>query len=361
MDTNQTIYANTQQTANVNTQQTINVDTQQTMNVNTQQAVNVDTQQTVNVDTQHSASLGSQQAVQVDAQQSLHDFVLNLLTNPDARSAFDLDPEGALRAAGLTDITAADVQDVVPLVVDYAPVHGLAPVTPTTTHLGVDPLLTDTTDVIGQLQQVTHQISINSTYTGADIKAGALGAIAVDPGTVTASATVLPGIGLGIGPNGLTTDLTGVHDVAHTLDADVVSAVDTTTDPLTSDLTNTATNPNTILDTTNNGLLNTPDGLLNGPLAGTTGHLDATLGSLGVNDTLGGVTGQVDTTLSGVTGTVDSLTGDTNGLTNSLTGDLTGGLTGGASGGVSGGVSGNADADASASTSGALGLTDGLL
>ncbi|PWU56369.1 hypothetical protein DLJ47_06365, partial [Micromonospora sp. S4605] len=67
----------------------------------------------------------TQQSVSVDANASLQDFVLNLLADAGARSAFDLDPEGALRAAGLNDITAADVQDVVPLVVDYAPVHGL--------------------------------------------------------------------------------------------------------------------------------------------------------------------------------------------------------------------------------------------
>ncbi|MBQ0903595.1 IniB N-terminal domain-containing protein [Micromonospora sp. U21] len=50
----------------------------------------------------------------------LHDFVLNLFVDVDARAAYDLDPEGALQAAGLTDVTAADVQDVMPLVADYA-------------------------------------------------------------------------------------------------------------------------------------------------------------------------------------------------------------------------------------------------
>ncbi|MBM0258176.1 IniB N-terminal domain-containing protein [Micromonospora sp. 4G55] len=118
--------------------------------------------------------------------QTLHDFVLNLLTNPDAKSAFDLDPEGALQAAGLPDITAADVQDVVPLVVDYAPVHGLAPVAPLAGQLGADPLLTDTTDVVAQLQTVPQDITISSSYSGVDVKAGVLGAIAVDPTSVAA-------------------------------------------------------------------------------------------------------------------------------------------------------------------------------
>src|SRR6266581_4234524 len=54
---------------------------------------------------------------------TLHDFVINLLSDADARAAFDLDPDGALRAAGLGDVTPADVRDVLPLVADYVPAH----------------------------------------------------------------------------------------------------------------------------------------------------------------------------------------------------------------------------------------------
>ncbi|RKN25712.1 IniB N-terminal domain-containing protein [Micromonospora musae] len=301
--------------------------------------------------------------------QTLHDFVLNLLTDADARSAFDLDPEGALRAAGLTDITAADVQDVVPLVVDYAPVQGLAPVAPVLGELGAEPLVTDATDVVGQLQQVAQQISVTNGYNGVDVKAGVLGAIAVDPTSVAAGVTVLPGIGLGVGPGGLGTDLTGVHDVAHTLDADVVGAVDSVADPVVGDVTGTLGSPTTVLDATDHGLLGTPEnllggsnGLLGGTLSGTTGQVDGLVDSLGVDDTLGGlglhggggvvppvdvpgtvggVTHQVDGLLSGVTGTVGSVTG---GVTDGVTGDA--------------GVHG----DASASHGGGLlGITDGLL
>ncbi len=57
------------------------------------------------------------------AGQTLHDFVLNLLTDPQALSAFDLDPEGALGNAGLSDISAADVHEIVPLVMDYTPMQ----------------------------------------------------------------------------------------------------------------------------------------------------------------------------------------------------------------------------------------------
>ncbi|WP_424189181.1 IniB N-terminal domain-containing protein [Actinokineospora sp. G85] len=62
------------------------------------------------------------QAPQAAEEQTLHDFVLNLLSDDAARSAFALDPAAALGGAGLGDITAQDVQDVIPLVIDYAPV-----------------------------------------------------------------------------------------------------------------------------------------------------------------------------------------------------------------------------------------------
>src|SRR5204862_129195 len=54
---------------------------------------------------------------------TLHDFVLKLLTNSEARSAFQLDPAGALSAAGLADVSPADVRDLIPLVADVTPMH----------------------------------------------------------------------------------------------------------------------------------------------------------------------------------------------------------------------------------------------
>jgi hypothetical protein len=53
-------------------------------------------------------------------QQTLHDFVLTLLTDQKAMGAFQLDPEGVLNKAGLADITPQDVQEAIPLVMDYA-------------------------------------------------------------------------------------------------------------------------------------------------------------------------------------------------------------------------------------------------
>jgi hypothetical protein len=82
------------------------------------------------------------------AEQTLHDFVLDLLSNDTARSAFGADPAAALAGAGLHDVTPQDVQEVVPLVLDYAPA-GLA--------------LPDTgaaDSVIQQLQAVAHAADI---------------------------------------------------------------------------------------------------------------------------------------------------------------------------------------------------------
>lgn len=55
--------------------------------------------------------------------QTLHDFVLNLLTDQPSLSAFQADPESALAGAGLSDISASDVHEIVPLVMDYVPMH----------------------------------------------------------------------------------------------------------------------------------------------------------------------------------------------------------------------------------------------
>ncbi|MEU5910418.1 IniB N-terminal domain-containing protein [Micromonospora sp. NPDC047527] len=292
----------------------------------------------------------------MDSHQTLHDFVLDLLTNPDARSAFDLDPEGALHAAGLTDITAADVQDVVPLVVDYAPGQGLAPLAPSVGQLGFDPLVTDTTDVVGQLQSVAQQISLTSSPTGVDVKAGVLGALAADPSTVAAGVSVLPGIGLGVGPSGLDTDLTGVADVAHTLDADVVQPVDGIADPLLGDVTGTVGDPTGLLGGTDPSLLG--GDLTGGVLSGAHGQVGGLVGSLGVDDTLGGlglghgsgvvppldvpsvvggVTHQVDGLVPGVTGTVGDVTG---GLTHGVTGDAHDGGPASSDHGLLGGITG---------------------
>ncbi|GAB3189413.1 carbohydrate binding protein with CBM15 domain [Micromonospora palomenae] len=86
-----------------------------------------DTSATINVDSTASAGSTAEMGAAADmvSPQSLQDFVLGLLTNVDARAAYEADPQGALDNAGLNDVTPADVQDIVPLVSDYVPVQGI--------------------------------------------------------------------------------------------------------------------------------------------------------------------------------------------------------------------------------------------
>jgi hypothetical protein len=102
---------------------------------------------------------------------TLQDFVLNLIYDPAARSVFELDPESALQQAGLGDITAADVQQVIPLVLDYAPVTGITGLT------GVDDLTTgvanlDVAGAVAQLQTITSQVAFAPTHSIGDFTAG---------------------------------------------------------------------------------------------------------------------------------------------------------------------------------------------
>lgn len=53
--------------------------------------------------------------------QTLHEFALNLLSDPQALADFNTDPQALLSAAGLDDVSAADVHEIIPLVMDLAP------------------------------------------------------------------------------------------------------------------------------------------------------------------------------------------------------------------------------------------------
>jgi len=296
----------------------------------------------------------------MESTQTLHDFVLNILTNPEARSAFELDPEGTLNAAGLGDITAADVQDVVPLVVDYAPVQGITGLVPAN-DLGLGQLGAldgDATNVIGQLQTVTQQLSIGVPTPSADanVNIAAVGAITVDTtGISLTTSGAIPGIGVAATTSGASVDLSGAHDLATTLDSDVVG-------PVTADATGAV---DATLGTTTGLIPGAPvDGLLGGTddtldtvddqLDGVTGLLGSVTSSVGVppvdlpelDDTLGG-----DSLLSGATSTVDSTLDGVG-----AHGLLGGGAEAHGSAGL-GGLHGSAGADAHAD-GGLLGVTD---
>jgi hypothetical protein len=108
----------------------------------------------------------------MESSPTLQDFVLNLIYDPAARSVFELDPESALQQAGLGDITAADVQQVIPLVLDYAPVTGI------TGLAGADDLTTgvanlDVAGAVAQLQTITSQVAFAPTHSIVEFNAGA--------------------------------------------------------------------------------------------------------------------------------------------------------------------------------------------
>ncbi|MFD4639014.1 IniB N-terminal domain-containing protein [Lentzea sp. NPDC058436] len=95
--------------------------------------------------------------------QTLHDFTLNLLSDPEARSAFQLDPQGSLDAAGLGDVHPADIQELLPLVLDFAPTTALGDFGSTISGLDLDQQL----DLMSTLQNTVGQQVDDNTVLGA--------------------------------------------------------------------------------------------------------------------------------------------------------------------------------------------------
>jgi hypothetical protein len=171
----------------------------------------------------------------MDSSTTLHDFVLNLLCDPTARSAFELDPEGALNAAGLGDITAADVQEVIPLVVDYAPVEGLAALAVTDQVGTVVPDL-DLAGAVRHLQAITQEVALSGAPPTVDATAAVASAVTVTGGGLLGepglAVTGVAGSGLdliGITPSGIgaAAGLSADNDPAATVDADLGATVGT--------------------------------------------------------------------------------------------------------------------------------------
>ncbi|WP_328614094.1 IniB N-terminal domain-containing protein [Amycolatopsis sp. NBC_00355] len=91
----------------------------------------------------------------MDSVQTLHDFALNLLNDPTALAAFGTDPQQALALAGLGDVSAADVHEVIPLVLDYVPVDSLPAVGGLPAIGDLSSLGTDSTGNQGAIDQLT--------------------------------------------------------------------------------------------------------------------------------------------------------------------------------------------------------------
>lgn len=221
---------------------------------------------------------------------TLHDFVLNLISDANARTAFQLDPDGALNAAGLGDVTAADVQEAIPLVVDYVPAS-VAGLDTTLSELASGSVGGDRLGAIHQLQAVTNQLPLAGVGMAAvDLSLAASGTLGDLTGAVSADVSgVLQGE---IGPVQYGGDVSGSVDFS------------------------TATDPTSTLDA------NVLDGA--GDVSGTIG---------GTVDTVGSLTGSLTNTLDGLTGgatdgVVGDLTGVVDGATHGLTADVldTGGV-----------------------------------
>jgi hypothetical protein len=249
----------------------------------------------------------------MESPQTLHDFVLNLLSNADARAAFQLDPQGALHDAGLSDVDAADVRDVIPLVVDYAP-RTMPGLDTTLTQLTTTAAAGGPAGAIQQLQLVTQQLP---PVTAGDFTMAATGTLA---GTAS----------------GLTGLAGAPVDVTHTLDSTVVGGATSTLSSVvgTTDLSHPLSTLPDVVDNTTHGVTADLPGSLPGDLPhvlGTGGILDLS-GALGGSASAAGISGSGSVDASTHTeatthtdsplqhGVVGSLLGSTTGLLGSSDG-----------------------------------------
>jgi hypothetical protein len=264
----------------------------------------------------------------MEMEMTLHDFVLKLLVDPGARAEFELDPEGALAGAGLGDITAADVQEVIPLVVDYAPidgVNGLVAADALTTGLASDP-----TSAVGQLQGFTQHLPLSgASSTGVDLNVGAtaVAGVSLNLGQLAVSPITLPGLG-GIDPIGSPIGVPGVlsaiSDPANTID-DLGPIGVGVSGPVNGGV---GVDPVGGIGSTGvGGVTGTVDGLTGGLTGGLTDPLRGVTGSVGgvtgpVTGAVDGVTspvhGMVDPTVSGVFGVADVTVGTVSGVTGTV-------------------------------------------
>lgn len=279
---------------------------------------------------------------------TLHDFVLNLLSDPSLKAAFAADAEGTLEQAGLADITAVDVQEVIPLVIDLLPATpaGL-PAVDGVYFDGVveDALAEGPLGAISQLQAVASQLT-QSGVSLSDISSSSAGLLAADENGLTVWAGTNTADVYGAGAVKLNGDFSAVGDVT--------SVLDQTASPVTGtalDVADTATSTVDSTLATATGVVPGADGLL-GQLTGVTGLADGLLGTVGgadaslggalqvtglgsvaegnvglqSHDTVGqvtGIAGNAVGTVSGVADHATGLVGDTAGVGN-VVGSVTG-------------------------------------
>jgi hypothetical protein len=222
---------------------------------------------------------------------TLHDFVLDLLSDPTALADFQADAEGTLARAGLSDISALDVQEVIPLVLDYVPTGSLPALDGSVLEdLPLDVLDVGNAGAIFKLKAVTDQLAVSGATGAGDVKAAVAGTLSADADGLTVFGGVSSWDLLDVAGSAklhVEGDFSAVGDVTDTLDGTLATA----SGPV-------------------DGLAGTATGTLEGALA-----------------TAGGVAGSLPDA-GGLTstafGTVDTLTGVVGNVTGGLTGDLPG-------------------------------------
>lgn len=157
---------------------------------------------------------------------TLHDFVLNLLADTDARALFQQDPEAVLSEAGLSGLTEGDVYEILPLVLDSASIVKVD---------AIDKVLLEAGDItaVDHLKLITENLGSDNVVS--DIAAaGGITAIVKDFTAVTDVNSTLDAV---VQENDVVADVvakvtdnnvvTKVNDV---VDADVVSELDVVDD-----------------------------------------------------------------------------------------------------------------------------------
>ncbi len=282
----------------------------------------------------------------IESTSTLHDFVLKLLSDPSLKAAFATDAQGTLEDAGLADITALDVQEVIPLVLDLVPnVDGLPALDGVDLALPTEDLLAEgPLGAISQLQAVASQLTSSGVSLG-DLTTSSAGVLAVDENgldLIAANNSLGEYTSTKVGLDG---DFSAVGDVASVLDqtaSPVTGTVLDVADTATSTVDSTALDATSLVPGTDSilGQLHGVTGLTDG-LLGSVGGADASLGgalnvgglhdlstgniNVSSHDTVGQVehaTGNVLGTATGVTDTATGLVGSTAGVGNVL-GDVT--------------------------------------
>ncbi|VVJ19658.1 FIG01326805: variable size protein family [Amycolatopsis camponoti] len=149
----------------------------------------------------------------MDSVQTLHDFALNLLNDPTALAAFGTDPQGVLAAAGLGDVSAADVHEVIPLVLDFVPVDSLPAVGALPVVGDLSSVGTDAPGIQGAIDQLTALTAGLGLPAVPELPGvGDLGGSL--PGVGDLGLPAVPGVGALPGVNDITTTAAGVTALA---------------------------------------------------------------------------------------------------------------------------------------------------